>query len=55
VRLVSRQVCELLWVLEERASHALMVEVLRRVLTALLPPKPVAGSCGGLVRGIVVA
>ena len=39
VRLVSRQVWELIRVLEERASHALMVEVLRRVLTAPLSPK----------------
>jgi hypothetical protein len=33
---------ELILVLEERASHALMLEVLRRVVTALLPLKLVA-------------
>jgi hypothetical protein len=46
---------ELLLVLEERASHALMVEVLRRVLVAFLSLKLVLASYEGVIGLVVVA
>jgi len=46
---------ELFLVLEEGASHALMVEVLRRMFTAFLSLMLVTASCEGFICLIVVA
>jgi hypothetical protein len=55
VLLVSRQMLELFLVLEEGASPALMVEVLRRVFTAFLSLMLVTASYEGIICMIMVA